>query len=343
MRILKLVIWDLDETILRGILEEGDREINPLADKLMRQLTRRGVLQALATQDSSDAVPVAIKEFGWVHLFILVSAGPGPKAKKVRHILDTLDIASLDTAFVDEDPFERDAISAQFPGLTAWSIADLAAYLDGVDSIQTREALRRPQMMREQQVRERDGKGAGNYADFLRACNIQITVRAYTAEDADRAEELLTRTHRMNLGILPISEAIDRLNRPDAQHIIVAEMRDIYGDMGRCGLIHLRPDGMGGAVIESLAMSCRTRARGLALAMLIGMLRHGNARFQRYRCCYVFNGANRPLRMLLLDAGFKPRPGTGELTLQADRLAGAKLPDWVHIQFAESTTERCAG
>ncbi len=74
--------------------------------------------------------------------------------------------------------------------------------------------------------------------------------------------------------------------------------------------------------------------------MLIGMLHHGNAKFRKYRCRYVFNGTNRPLRMLLMDAGFKPQPGTDELTLQADRLTGAKLPDWVHIQFPEPAAER---
>ena len=342
MRVLKLAIWDLDETILTGILEEGDEEINPVADNLMRQLNERGVLQALATQNRPDLVPVAIEKFGWAHFFIRIEADLGPKAKKVRRILDTLDIAPLDAAFVDEEPFERDAISAQVPDLTAWSIADLASYLDNNTSILTREALHRPQMIREQQARDHDEKNAGNYADFLRSCNIQITIRPYAAEDAGRAEELLTRTHRMNLGVLPVADAIARLSRPGKNHIIVAEMRDIYGDMGRCGLVHLREDEMGEAVIESLAISCRTRARGLALAMLVGMLRHAHAKFPKYRCRYAFNGSNRPLRMLLMDAGFKPQPGTGELTLQADQLTGAKLPDWVQIQYQGIAAEKFA-
>jgi methoxymalonate biosynthesis protein len=333
MRILKLVIWDLDETILTGILEEGDEEVNPAANQLMRQLNERGILQALATQNPPGVVPVAIEKFGWAPLFVRAEADLKPKAKKVQHILDSLDIAPLDTAFVDEDPFERGAISAQISGLTAWSIADLASYLDGTESILTREALRRPQMMREQQARDHDAKNAGSYADFLRSCNIQVTIRPYAAKDAGRAEELLTRTHRMNLGVLPVAEAIARLIEPGEHHIIVAEMQDIYGDMGRCGLAHLRSDEIGGAVIESLAISCRTRARGLALAMLVGMLRHDNAKFQRYRCRYVFNGTNRPLRMLLMSAGFKPQPDTGELTLQADQLTSAKLPDWVQIRY----------
>lgn len=333
MRILKLVIWDLDETILAGILEEGDEEINPVASKVMGQLDERGILQALATQNPPDVIPAVIEKFGWSDLFVQVEADLGPKARKVRHILDTLGINPLDTVFVDEDPFERGSISAQISDITAWSIADLGAYLEDDSSLVTEEARRRSQMYREQQARARDEETASDYTDFLRSCNIQVTIRLYAPEDVMRTEELLTRTHRMNLGVLPLDEAIARLNRPGEHHVIVAEMKDIYGDMGRCGIVHLTPDENGEAIIESLAISCRTRARGLSLAMLVGLLRHTNAQFQKYRCRYVSNGSNRPLRMLLMGAGFKPQPGTDELILSADHLANMALPDWVHLNY----------
>ncbi|MBN1219959.1 MAG: hypothetical protein JXM69_13610 [Anaerolineae bacterium] len=333
MRILKLVIWDLDETILTGILEEGDEEITPLASTLIQQLDQQGVLQTLATQNAPEIIPPALKKFGWTNLFVQVEVDFGPKVSKVRRILDTLGVSVLDTAFVDEDPFERASIAAQIAGITAWSLAELAAYLDGVSCPITDEAQRRPQMYREQQARRRDEETAGDYTEFLRSCNIQITIRPYISDDAMRAEELLTRTHRMNLGVLPVDEAIARLNQPDEHHVVVAEMKDIYGDLGRCGIIHLTPDQDGGAVVESLAISCRTRARGLSLAMLIGLLSHPDSRFQTYRCRYIFNGANRPLRMLLLGAGFKPQSNPNELALTVNQLAALELPDWVHLDY----------
>lgn len=333
MRILKSVIWDLDETILTGVLIEGDEEVNPVARQLMQQLNGRGVLQALATQNPPEIIPPAIERFGWTNLFVQVEADLGPKIKKVRRILDNLGTSPLDIAFVDDDPFERDSIVAQVPAITAWSVADLKAYLESNVSHVTEEGRRRLQMYRQQRARNRDEDVAGDYTEFLRSCKIQITIRSYTPDDAARTEELLTRTHQMNLGVLPVEEAIARLGQPGEHHVVVAEMRDVYGDMGRCGIIHLASDGNGGALIESLAISCRTRARGLSLAMLVGLLRHMGARFGRYRCRYVFNGSNRPLRMLLMGAGFKPQPGTDELVLEGERLANRELPDWVHIDY----------
>ncbi len=331
MRILKLVIWDLDETILTGIFEEGDEKINPAAAKVMGQLRTLGVLQTLATQNQPEVFQAARDKFDWFDSFVQTEVDLGSKAKKIRRILDRLGVDPLDAACVDEDPFERDSIAVQVPEISAWSIADLQAYIDNNAIKVTEEGRRRPVMYLEQQARTRDEEAAGNYLDFLLSCNIQIKIRPYAQEDAERVKELLTRTHRMNLGVLPVEEAIARLNQPGEHHIVIAEMRDNYGDMGRCGVIHFRPGRSGEAIIESLAISCRTRARGLSLAMLVGLLRHPGGEFQRFRCRYISNGFNRPLRMLLMAGGFKRQGGTDELILGAEHLANAGLPDWVHI------------
>jgi FkbH-like protein len=333
MRILKLAIWDLDETLLTGIYMEGDRTVDPIASDLMTQMAERGVLQALATQNPPELIPGLIEEFGWSDSFIQVEADLGPKARKIRRILESLSVNPQDVAFIDQDAFERDSIAVQFPGITSWSVSALDSYLSAAKAQVTEEGRRRPQMYREQQARTQDEAEANDYEAFLRACDIRITVRPYRPEDAARAEELLRRTHQMNLGVLPIDEAVGRLSQRDAHSVLVAEMADVYGDMGRCGILHLTPDRDGEVLIESLAISCRTRARGLSLAMLVGMLTHANADFDQYRCRYVFNGSNRPLRMLLMGAGFKSLPDSDELTLSARQLARVELPDWAQIQY----------
>lgn len=333
MRILKLVIWDLDQTILNGILEEGDEELNPIAYQGLLTLTEGGVLQVLATQNQPHLISAALTRFTWLNFFVQVEADLGPKVHKVRRILETLSIHPIDAVFVDEDAFERDSIAAQVPGLTTWSVAELAAFLASQPMVATAEGRRRPQMYLEQQQRARDEATTSDYTQFLRACEIQLAIRPYQSEDADRVEELLTRTHQMNLGILPVTEAIARLNQPGEHRVIVAEMKDRYGDMGRCGVLHLTPLTGSQAYIESLAISCRTRARGLSLAMLAGLLNHPLARFEAYHCRYLFNGSNRPLRMLLMGANFKPQPEADTLLLTRDRLVAINLPDWVEMVY----------
>ena len=66
---------------------------------------------------------------------------------------------------------------------------------------------------------------------------------------------------------------------------------------------------------------------------IAGLLRHPSASFPQYRCLYVPNGSNLPLRMLLMNAGFKPQPDSGELVLDSERLAAIELPDWANISY----------
>jgi len=162
---------------------------------------------------------------------------------------------------------------------------------------------------------------------------MHITIRPYAPEDADRVQGLLVRTHRMNLGVLSLDEAFHRMAGSGGDCVMIAEMKDSYGDMGRCGVLYLRsrPDA---AIVESLAISCRTRARGLSLSMLVGLLRHPAVKFQQLRCRYISNGSNRPLRMVLMGAGFQPDPETDEIVLSPERLAATPLPDWIHIVYS---------
>jgi predicted enzyme involved in methoxymalonyl-ACP biosynthesis len=114
---------------------------------------------------------------------------------------------------------------------------------------------------------------------------------------------------------------------------VIVEMKDNYGDMGRCAVPQLRPH-RNSAAIESLAISCRTSARGLSLSMLVRLLRHAAAGFQELRCWYIANGLNRPLRFVSMAAGFRREPDTDELILTADRLASTTLPDWIEIVYS---------
>jgi len=186
----------------------------------------------------------------------------------------------------------------------------------------------------EQQARLHDQETAGAYLSFLRSCNIQVNIRPYAPMDVARVKELLTRTHRMNLGVLSPDEAINRLESAEKDPVLIAEMRDKYGDMGRCAVLHLKRDGEDKVVVQSLAISCRTRARGLSLATLVGLLRHHKVQLGRVGCRFISNGLNRPLRMLLMAAGFQRQPDTDELILYADRLASTDLPDWINVSYS---------
>ncbi|MEM7416202.1 MAG: hypothetical protein AAF389_11935 [Gemmatimonadota bacterium] len=335
MRSLKLVIWDLDETLVQGVFAEGDRDLAENADEVVRSLHERGVLQALATQNDPEVMSEAMRTYGWDGVFQDARADFAPKKVKVEAVLAHLDIAADHTVFVDDDPFERASIAVQIPGITTSSVAEMVAAAESVEIPDTEESRRRPEMYDELAQRRADGDAATDYEAFLASCDIQLSIRPYEAGDAERVTELLERTNRMNLGAtMTPSETLDGLGTPDGPRIVIAELRDRYGDSGRCAAVRLSPTTTGAARIETLALSCRVRARGLALAMLVSLLRHPSARFDRFETRYNATGKNRPLRMLLWASGFE-EDDDGLLVTTREKVDGVSLPEWLTVLVAD--------
>ena len=58
-RVLKCVVWDLDNTLWTGVLAEGDAvALRPEAERLVRVLDERGVLQSIASRNDESALTV---------------------------------------------------------------------------------------------------------------------------------------------------------------------------------------------------------------------------------------------------------------------------------------------
>lgn len=330
MRELKLVIWDLDETLITGVFAENDRDVDTVAQSLMARLYDRGTLQALATQNETEVMNEAVSHYGWEKCFQFTAGDLAPKQTKVAHILEGLGVSADHTVFVDNDPFERALMRVQVPGLLAWSVQELAAYVDALQGHVTEEARMRPEMYRALREQKTDEEIADDLEAFLTECDIRVLVRRYEATDEPRAIELLTRTNRMNLAT-PRSPA-NIVAAPAPTRLVIAELTDRYGDSGRCGLISVTPQTRGVGAIDSIAISCRARARGLSLAILIGMLQHPLGQFDTYRCVFRPTGRNRPLRMLLWAAGFSQLPGSQVLRAERRTLSAVVIPPWVRIE-----------
>ena len=205
----------------------------------------------------------------------------------VRRILKNLSISPLDTAFVDNDPFERDSIAVQEPGISAWSHRSCRITWRSIPHPSPKRAPAPGVPGATSPLR--DESAASEYVEFLRRCDIRLRIRPFVPKDFDRAKELLARTHRMNLGVLSLDEAVGRLERASEGSVVIAEMSDNYGDMGRCAGSEICPAGT--EPLEQPSRAWRSLAgpgaRGLALSRMLGLLRHPNATLLQTRRCLL--------------------------------------------------------
>ena len=100
---IKLVIWDLDDTFWKGTLSEG--EIQPIKENidLVRDLTDRGVVNAICSKNDYNPAINKLTEIGVADYFVFNSIDWTPKGERVKNIIKDMGLRPANTLFIDDN------------------------------------------------------------------------------------------------------------------------------------------------------------------------------------------------------------------------------------------------
>jgi FkbH-like protein len=313
----KCVVWDLDNTLWRGVLVEDGIEgvaLNEEAVALIREFDRRGIINSIASKNDTDLAFQALERFGLRELFVFPKIGWGPKSEAIRDIIAEMDVAADTFAFIDDQPFERGEVAELLPEVTVFSDGEMAGLLDHprFDVPVTAESGKRRRMyqMEEKRTAARQGS-ALDYADFLRSCDIALTVSRLSPRNLMRMYELGQRTNQLNFSGLRYAQAeLEALMAERPEDAFVLSCADRFGDYGAIGFCVLAK---GRPRVESFFMSCRVQRKRVENAFfqrLAGELRgRGAGRLEvRYKPT-TKNGAS---AQMLAELGFAFEPSGPE-------------------------------
>jgi methoxymalonate biosynthesis protein len=357
--VIKCVIWDLDNTLFRGIyLETPDQRppAEPAATKVLHELSQRGILQAIASRNPPEAAAYATELTG--HSFASVQCGWGAKSAAVSEVLAELGLRPAEAAFVDDDAMERAEVSFRLPEvlvLDPKDLADVPSWPQFSPPVITDEGRRRGELYRQRQARQQEAKAFGGSVDeFLRQAGTRVRIAAAGQQDTARLAELSVRTHQFNSAGTEVSPETfaDLLEQP-GQRVITVRLSDKFGDDGLVGgcLITTEPSTLPTTPstlpitettasstwrVPLLMMSCRAIGRGVIDALLtwVCLTARGEGAARVIVPC-VINDRNVPLRIALTGAGFRagdrPQPGQDRTVDYVRPLTQplAALPDWV--------------
>ncbi|PRY32479.1 HAD-IIIC family phosphatase [Umezawaea tangerina] len=273
MTIVKCLVWDLDNTLWRGTLAEGDDvEVPEEIRRVITELDARGVLQSVASKNDHDVAWARLEQVGLAEYFVLPRIGWGPKSVSVKEIAERLDFAESTIAFVDDQPTERAEVAFHLPEVRCYpaeQAADLAALPEFTPPVVTEDSARRRRMyqagFRRDTERERF---TGPDEDFLRTLDLRMSVVRATERELARAAELTLRTSQMNATGVPYDDADLRALMDDPDHeVLVVTMSDRFGPHGAVGivLLHRTADVWH---LKLLATSCRVVAFGAGSTLL---------------------------------------------------------------------------
>jgi methoxymalonate biosynthesis protein len=348
-RLIKCVVWDLDDTLWAGAQAEGaSPEPHPAVLAVLDRLAARGIIHSVASRNDPAVGARLLAAPELAGRFVAPQIGWEPKDKALRHIAATLNIGLDSLAFVDDSPFERAAVAHLLPQvlvLAPEDVPDLPDRPEFQPGPLTAEAARRSDLYQQEAVRrEAEAAFAGSRLDFLRACAMRLHIAPATSADLPRIHEMVLRTNQLNStgARYTLDEVARRVADPARFLCPVARLTDRFGDYGLIGaaLVDRQGTSEGGWLVELLMLSCRVEGRGIPAALLRWLLDQAQrAGTSTLAALYRPTPQNRQMAVLLRSLGFRadgPAPGADPLTEGATVFRRAttnppSYPEWLQI------------
>jgi FkbH-like protein len=307
---VKCVVWDLDNTLWRGTLIEDGFEnltLNTEAVAAIKALDERGILHSVASKNNPDD---ALKRFGLREYFLAPQIGWGPKSASLTEIARRLNINKNTFLFIDDQAFERAEVSSAHPDVRVLDdsrIGGLSA-MPELDNPVTEEARNRRQMYKVEETRESAFREAdSSFFDFLRSCEITLTISSLAEENLVRVFELSQRTNQLNYA----GRATTRKDVEDLLHGaapgkegVVLSCADKFGDYGVIGFAIVDVERFH---VENFFMSCRVQHKKVDHAFFAWLIGRAMARGQDVvSTVFHFSGRNQSARQVLDEMKFAP-------------------------------------
>ncbi len=241
----KCVVWDLDNTIWKGVLvEDGENKLK-LRDgitDLIKELDNKGVIQTISSKNDHEPAWKMIEKFNLQDYFLYPSINWGPKSENIKNIAKKLNINLDSFVFIDDSAFERNEVKTAIPEIRVYdeSITDVLINKPEFDLAVTDESKKRRLMYKQEESRMNIAAGFGdNYYEFLKSCKLITNISKPDSDSQiERSLELIQRTNQLNISgnRYSMEDLINIINSPDKLSFSLT-CRDNFGDYGLVGFI----------------------------------------------------------------------------------------------------------
>jgi FkbH-like protein len=241
---VKMVIWDLDDTLWSGTLADGDEIVLfEQRAELVRALNAHGVVSSICSKNDPAVAQAKLEALGLWDEFVFPHIAFTPKAAAVIGIIDDMQLRARDVLFVDDNPINLNEVLFALPDIEVLDARDPAADARLRDILGAQPASRNrldEYRILERKKQDRDLSGGSN-EDFLKSCQIKACA-PYLMDNLDfsaRIAELINRSNQLNYTQSRVEQAaleaaIIDVVAYDSWSIFAW---DRYGDYGLVGFV----------------------------------------------------------------------------------------------------------
>ena len=284
----KCLILDLDNTLWGGVIGDDGLEGIQLGHGLgigkaftefqmwVKKLRQRGIIICVASKNNEDTAkepfvkhPDMVLRLDDIAVF---QANWETKVDNIRTIQGILNIGFDSMVFLDDNPFERNMVRENIPGITVPELpedpGEYLEYLYGLNLFETAsysgaDKDRTKQYQVEAQ-RVSLQKTFTDEADFLKSLNMVSKVSGFTKFNTPRVAQLSQRSNQFNLRTVRYTEANIEALAADTKVIdLCFTLEDKFGDNGLIAVVIMKEQNAETLFVDTWFMSCRVLKRGM--------------------------------------------------------------------------------
>ena len=307
---VKVLAWDLDNTLWDGILVEDGEDGVRLKDgvaEVVQELDRRGIVNSVVSKNDFSIAEAMLKRVGLDEYFVYPKVSWGPKSQAVKEIISDFNVGADTVAVIDDSEFERAEIASQCAGVRLYSHLDyraLLAFPEFRPEVSSESARRRAFYRAEEKRSSDRAKFGSDYFSFLKSCALHARVERANDATIDRVHELIQRTNQLNFsGNRYSREAVQAIFKEQGVVPICVSCTDRFGDYGLVGFCLL--EHMSGTV-RDMMFSCRVQSKRVEHALLCALMAFlKSSKQSRLRVMYRRTARNGPAAQVFQDLGFQ--------------------------------------
>ena len=284
----KCLILDLDNTVWGGVIGDDGLEGIQLGHGLgigkaftefqmwVKKLRQRGVIICVASKNNEETAKEPFEKHPDMVLKLddiaVFQANWETKVDNIRTIQKILNIGFDSMVFLDDNPFERNIVRENIPGITVPELPeDPGEYLEYLYSLNLFETASysnadkdRTKQYQVEAKRVSLQKTFANEADFLKSLNMVSVVSGFTKFNTPRVAQLSQRSNQFNLRTVRYTEAdIEAYaNDPDVIDLSFT-LEDKFGDNGLIAVVIMKKQDEETLFVDTWFMSCRVLKRGM--------------------------------------------------------------------------------
>ncbi len=306
---IKVVAWDLDNTMWNGVLVEDGADalkLKPGIKEVIETLDSRGIVNSVVSKNNHDEAWNQLKEFGIDHLFVFPKISWGPKSTALREMIDDFNVGDDTIAFIDDSPFERREVKSALPMV---DVFDASEYLEILNKpaftppLSTESAGRREFYKSQGERKQHQSGFSGEYFDFLKSCNIFLTIQRAAPHHIDRIYELVQRTNQLNFsGNRYDREQIEVLISDPSYDNYCMICADKFGDYGTVGFSIIDHEK---GILKDMMFSCRIQSKRVEHAFIGAILNYyHDKKLKAFTALYNKTTKNAPAGQVFDDLQF---------------------------------------